>query len=183
MRHHPSCWNKVLAKLGFRRIARRPKRQADLGRRLSRIESLEVRQMLTVTVDTLADVVDGGDGLTSLREAIAAAPASGNQVAFHSSLNGGVIELSGQLTITQSISIAGPGASMLTVQAAPGSGRVFHVASNAANVSISGLTITGGGSDKGGGVLNWGSLTLDRVASLAIRRPISAAASILKARW
>ena len=70
MRHHPSCWNKVLAKLGFRRVPRRYKRQAAFGGRLSRIESLEARQMMTVTVNTLADVVNSTDAYMSLREAL-----------------------------------------------------------------------------------------------------------------
>ena len=39
-------------------------------------ESLEARQLLAAyVVDTLSDVTDGGDGLTTLREAIVAANA------------------------------------------------------------------------------------------------------------
>jgi CSLREA domain-containing protein len=38
-----------------------------------RFEPLEDRRMLSITVDTLADVVDPNDGFISLREAIATA--------------------------------------------------------------------------------------------------------------
>ena len=80
MRHHPSCWNKVLAKLGFRRIPRR-QRQAAFGGRLSRMEALESRQMMagdTYTLTTLEDIAVAGtttDNLWSIREALAHAAA------------------------------------------------------------------------------------------------------------
>ena len=51
MRHHPSCWNKVLAKLGFRRVSRRYKRQAAPWGRMSRIEALEERRVLASDVN------------------------------------------------------------------------------------------------------------------------------------
>lgn len=162
MRHHPSCWNKVLAKLGFRRVTRRYKHQAAFAGRMSRIEPLESRQMMTVTVNTLADVVDSGDAYISLREALLD---SDPQVAFDASLSGGRIVLSqGQLNINKAVTITGPGADQLTIDAADMS-RVFAV--NSASATISGLKITGGkltsASEHGGGILNTGTLTLNNV--------------------
>ncbi|WP_428308509.1 CSLREA domain-containing protein [Lacipirellula sp.] len=117
--------------------------------------------MLTVTVDTLADVSDANDGHTSLREAIAAAPASGNQVDFHASLAQGVITLNSQLTLPQSITINGLGADQLTV-AAGGNHRIFQVNAGAV-ATINGLKLTGGNaSDYGGAILNYGTLKLNR---------------------
>src|SRR5688572_8025348 len=82
MRHHVSCWNKTLTKLGFRRLARRPRPHTNI-RRVSRIEPLETRQMLAITVDTFVDENDGAFvGNTSLREAIAVAASYGNEVVF-----------------------------------------------------------------------------------------------------
>ena len=149
MRHHPSCWNKVMAKLGFRRISR-PKHRTAFGGRLSRLEALESRQMMTAAiVNTLADVSDGADAYTSLREAIND-PAV-NAISFDASLNGGRIVLTqGELSINKPITITGPGADKLAIDAA-GASRVmaFLGVGNVSNVS--GLTITGGNSAANGG--------------------------------
>ncbi len=163
MRHHPSCWNKVLAKLGFRRVPGRYKRQAAFSGRLSRIESLEARQMLTVTVNTLADVVDSDPLTMSLREAIA--HPTDNSIDFDQSLNGGRIVLTqGSLSITKPITISGPGADKLAIDAA-GASRVMSFGGGLSNVMmVSGLTITGGNATGGGGgVYNAANLTLDSV--------------------
>ena len=173
MRHHPSCWNKVLAKLGFQRVLQRHPRQAAWRGRLSRIEPLEARQMMTVTVDTLADVVDAGDGVTSLREAVASATPADHDVAFHPSLHGGRIALTGSLSLAQSINILGPGADKLTIDASAADStplaydfngiRAFSVGA-AATVTLQGLTITGGDvAGAGGGVSVSGDLKLKSV--------------------
>ncbi|WP_428304807.1 RHS repeat-associated core domain-containing protein [Lacipirellula sp.] len=121
--------------------------------------------MMSVTVDTLADVSDANDGVTSLREAIAIAPLHGSVVDFHTSLSQGVITLSGQLSITQAVTINGLGADKLAI-AAGGNYRVFQVYPGV-SATISGLKITGGNlpnsTDEGAGILNSGSLTLNSV--------------------
>ena len=98
---------------------------------------------------------DSGAG--SLREVIIAAQ-SGDQVVFDPSLAGQTITLtSGQLAITKSLDIEGPGADELAVSGNHAS-RVFSV-SGGVTVTIAGLTITDGrvvGED-GGGILNVGS--------------------------
>jgi RHS repeat-associated protein len=179
MRHHPSCWNKVLAKLGFRRVSRGHKRQAAFAGRLSRIESLESRQMLTAvnyTLTTLEDVEVAGtttDNLWSLREALAHSAADagvGEDIIQFAGLSG-VIDLNpalGQLPVNRHVKIVGPGADKLTIDARDAS-RVFSISSGAV-ATISGLTITGGsvtasspGGNLGGGILNQGNLELSGV--------------------
>jgi hypothetical protein len=121
-----------------------------------------------VTVNTNGDPAGAGcaGGTCSLRQAIAAA-ASGDTINFDPSLNGQTITLTGGvLSITQSVTIAGPGADTLTIDG-NGDTTVFDVAPSLANqnVTISGLTITGGSAttDGGGIIANdvLGSLTLD----------------------
>jgi len=96
---------------------------------------------------------DSGDG--SLRAAIAAGQ-SGDQIVFDTSLKGQAITLtSGQLAITQSLDIEGPGADKLAVSGNHAS-RIFAV-SGGVTVIIAGLTISDGmvvGGDGGGAILN-----------------------------
>lgn len=47
MRSHPSCWNKTLAQLGFRRKRRKASSKRDYLKRRSLFEQLEARQMLS----------------------------------------------------------------------------------------------------------------------------------------
>jgi CSLREA domain-containing protein len=121
----------------------------QFARRLA-LESLEDRHLLSITVTTLADENNGvglGAG-TSLREAIAAAPA-GETIDFAVA---GTINLAlGQLTIGQDLTVAGPGANLLTINAG-GASRVLEIAGGTVNVS--GLTLTGGSAPDGGGVRN-----------------------------
>ena len=48
MRSHPSCWNKTLAQLGFKRKLRKKSKQQVSHSRRSLFENLEPRQMLSV---------------------------------------------------------------------------------------------------------------------------------------
>lgn len=59
---------------------------------------------------------------------------------------------------SQDVTIVGPGANQLTIDGR-GSNQVFMIGAGA-NVSISGLTITGGNAANGGGILNNGTLRL-----------------------
>src|SRR5262249_2659973 len=84
-------------------------------------------------------------------------------IAFAAGLSGSVTLTSGQLDVTDSATISGPGASQLTVSGNNVS-RVFEVAPTA-TVALSGLPVANGaGTDEGGGILNWGTLTLDSVS-------------------
>jgi hypothetical protein len=140
-------------------------------RRSLRFEALEDRRLLA-TVDTVVDFL-ADDGFTTLREAISATPAGGT-VNFAPSLTSGgpaTINLSGlgQLTINKNITIQGPGADLLTINAfdptpATNNGdgsRVLYInAPGLASVSISGLTLTGGDTTGGAAIFNSENLTL-----------------------
>lgn len=94
-----------------------------LDRRL-RVEPLEDRRLLAITVDTLVDEADGSivDGDISLRDAIAAAPA-GETIDF---LVAGEIDLTlGQITLNKNLTISGPGADQLTIDGQLAS-RIFR---------------------------------------------------------
>jgi Chlamydia polymorphic membrane protein (Chlamydia_PMP) repeat len=133
-------------------------------RRTLRFEALEVRQLLSITVNTLVDEIDGaGVGHVSLRDAIAAA-APGETINF--GVQGTILLTHGELTVNKNLSISGPGANLLTIDADGGS-RVITVndgnAGTLANVQISGLTITGGvTSGVGGGLLSLEALTVSQ---------------------
>jgi hypothetical protein len=149
-----------------------PITSAPWGRRL-RVEQLEDRRLLAITVTTLQDSVNFTDGQTSLREAIFAANlvAGADTIAFAAALTSGgpatLILTQGELAITDSLTIQGPGASLLTIDASGndptptqnnGDGtRLFNVdngdAANSINVSISGLTLTGGDVTGDGGAI------------------------------
>src|SRR5262249_11918615 len=138
------------------KLAATKRRPARLGQScLPRLEILEDRTVpSTLTVTSPAD---SGDG--SLRAMIAAAQ-NGDQIVFDPRLQGQTITLtSGQLAITRSLDIEGPGADLLAVSGNHQS-RDFSIGGGA-TVTIAGLTITEGqvvGSDGGGGgILNTGS--------------------------
>jgi CSLREA domain-containing protein len=142
-----------------------------------------VRGDVTINVNTAADETAPGDGTCSLREAVlyangtteadcapgtAAGTTTINLPAGHYVLSGGA------LSITGNAAIDGAGASTASLDA-NGSSEVISVAS-AAQVTLSGVTVTGGSSglpscttmpcplprsgNPGGGIYNAGALTL-----------------------
>jgi hypothetical protein len=132
------------------------------------LENLEPRQLLaTFTVTSLAD-----SGPDTLRQAIDDANnlAGADVIEFGGDTIDEVIGLtSGELLITDDLTINGHGSSLLTVNANNNS-RVFYIDNEDGPVSISGLTITGGNgigggsNQRGGGVYNvGGSLALTDV--------------------
>ena len=139
-------------------------------------EPLEPKQLLaTLIVTSAAD--DGSGGLT-LREALVQA---NNETAnpgldtiqFADSLNGQTITTTSQLEITSSLNIEGPGADQLIIDGDTSeSHRVFLINdgtdSSIEDVSISGLTISGGGNGMNGttgaGISSHENLTLDGVS-------------------
>src|SRR5262245_36751127 len=145
--------------------ARRGVKRSRPHRIVPRLEVLEDRTVpSTLTVTNNLDTGVAGDG--SLRGEIAAAQ-SGDTINFASSLLGQIITLTGgELAITKSLDIEGPGANQLTVSGNHAS-RVFDISAGA-TVTIAGMTMTDGlanGSSPvlastGGGILNFGSLTL-----------------------
>src|ERR1043166_1399277 len=131
-----------------------------------------------VTVNSLND--SGGE---SLREAIQTA-ANGDTINF--SVTGVITLTNGELLISKSLTINGPGAASLSVSGNANS-RVFFISSGVMT-SISGLTIHNGHADNststyspgqsGGGVYNAGSLTLSACAVASNSAGSGAIASI-----
>lgn len=95
---------------------------------------------------------DPGTGGLSLRQAITAASAeSGNIVYFDPALNGSTITLTqGGIAITNSTTVLGPGADKLTISGG-GNSRIFTLDA-AAQVTISGLTLTAGSAPVGSAI-------------------------------
>ena len=164
---------------------------SSCARRL-RVEALEDRRVLAaVTVSNLLDLVngdtssianliadDGGDGV-SLREAVVAANSTAGTDDIDFSITGTITLGGTELLVTDAMTITGPGADQLTLDAGhgvdnvPNTGdgfRIFNIdgiASPPLNVAIHGLTLTGGdllglGGDpgKGGAILNRERLTV-----------------------
>ena len=152
------------------------------GRRASRrqgarllLEALEDR--LVPSTITVQNLNDSGPG--SLRQAILDANANPGEdvIRFDPKARDGTITLTGgELRISDSLTIDGPGEKRLTVSGNSAS-RVFNISGNATNVKIDGLTIADGLAPGttvvgpkgpvtlGGGVLNTGAnVTLTDVA-------------------
>ena len=113
--------------------------------------ALTTARAATITVSN-----DNDNGAGSLRQALAAAN-DGDTINFDSSLNGQTITLSsGELLVNKSVTVSGPGANMLAVDANHAS-RVFYIAPGT-DVAISGLTVTHGSAPPpsyyGGGIYN-----------------------------
>lgn len=147
-----------------------------------RFEPLESRKLLSITVSTLVDENDGVMvGGISLREAIAIA-APGELIDFAPSLTGTgsftpLYLTHGELVINKSLTILGPGAGRLSIDASGndptpnyyfGDGsralRVDDSQSDALiNVYISGLSFNNGDiTDSAGAILNRENLTLSK---------------------
>jgi CSLREA domain-containing protein len=155
-------------------------------RRRLLFEPLEDRRLLSITVNTLVDENDGiAVGGISLRDAIAAA-SPGDTINFAPSLTAAgpatILLTHGELAITKSLAINGPGASLLTIDASGNDPtpynalpvpafetssdgtRVFRIDDgnvSEQDVSINGLKISGGDvPGDGGGILNYEQLAI-----------------------
>jgi hypothetical protein len=117
-----------------------------------RLESFEDRCLPS----TVTNLMDSGPG--SLRQAILDTPAGGT-VDFEPDLTGTITLTTGELDISKDLTIDGPGATTITVSGNHTS-RVFYIES-ADTVAIAGLTIADGSDHiRGGGVMNFGQLTI-----------------------
>jgi hypothetical protein len=131
-----------------------------------RPEVLENRTVLSSY--TVLNELDSGPG--SLRQAVLDANSAGgsNSISFSASVKK-ITLTAGELTISNNLEIAGPGANRLSISGNHAS-RIFDIQSGS-DVTIEGLTVTAGlagGSapfvpSSGGGILNLGSLTVDDV--------------------
>ena len=152
----------------------------SLYRRPLRLEPLEDRRLLAlVTVTTALDTIDFNDGVTSLREAIFATNTvpGADTINFDFGHDGPatILLTQGELRITDDLTITGPGANLLTIDASgndptpdvdDGLGsRVFRIddgnTSTQIDVTLSGLTLTGGDvAGQGGAILSRENVTL-----------------------
>jgi hypothetical protein len=129
---------------------------------------LALEQLEGRTVPSNFRVVNLADsGVGSLRQAVLDANANpgADVITFAPAARDGTIVLtSGQLSITDDVTITGPGAGRLTVSGNDAS-RVFTVAAGE-KVAISGLTIANGkaGGGDGGGLINFGTVTVNNCA-------------------
>jgi CSLREA domain-containing protein len=136
---------------------------------VKRVASASVKPDAVITVNTLADTV-ATDGLCSLREAIQSAYlampigscASGAVGAdtINITVTGTIVLGSALPDIAQEVTIAGPGAELLTIS---GNNACRVLKANAgAKVNLSGLTLANGYvlTTGGGGLLNSGIMTL-----------------------
>ncbi|MDR0769804.1 MAG: hypothetical protein LBE75_01195 [Burkholderiales bacterium] len=123
----------------------------------------------TITVNTIADATPadaancaaGNPSTCRLRDAIAAAAASGDTIDFTAALAGSTITLTSTLTVDKSLTIDGAGASGLAVSG-NNTIRVFTVTTGVI-AEFANLIIKDGllsGSAQGGGIYNAGTLTL-----------------------
>src|SRR5690349_15372553 len=123
--------------------------------RIARISFLFIATLFTLrgiaATITVTNAADNGPG--SLREALGLASA-GDTIGF--SVNGTITLTNGELAVTKSLLINGPGAALLTIERSSAAGtpdfRIFNV--DAGVVTIQGLTIRNGRADSGGGVHN-----------------------------
>lgn len=124
-----------------------------------RLEILEDRTVLSTL--TVLNPLDSGAG--SLRDTIAAA-SSGDTIVFDPSLEHQVIMLTGgELALTKSLDIEGPGWTKLTISG-NNSSRVFNITGSDVTVTPAGLMITHGLAFQGGGIDNAGTLTVSECA-------------------
>jgi hypothetical protein len=119
-----------------------------------RLEALEDRALPSTL--TVLNLNDGGAG--SLRAAVATA-GNGDIIDFASGLHGTITLTTGQLALSDSVTINGPGANKLSVSGNNHS-RMFDI-SGSASVNISGLTLTNGKATIGGAILLEGSAALN----------------------
>jgi hypothetical protein len=129
-------------------------------RRKSMAAAIEITFALTLSNTALAanfvtNLNDAGPG--SLRQAVANANGSGlfpAIVQFQTGLTGTITLTTGEIPITQSVNVEGPGANAITVSAG-GTSRIFNAQyTGSSPVTISGLTLQNGYSATTGGAVN-----------------------------
>ncbi len=157
------------------------RRRRPLHRRRLRFESLEDRRLLaTFTVTNLNDgpVTAAGQLPGSLRQAIFDANAlAGADTINFSGVGGTLTMTAGQFVLTGAVTIDGPGATNLTIDAQQQS-RIFNITVTPASYTIRGLKLTGG-KTTGDNLLNGVDSTFSGGAIRAIWQQVSKGSFIL----
>jgi hypothetical protein len=147
----------------FPRRRSQPSWRAALIRR-STFEPLEERTPLAVlTVNSTLDNNTAGDGMVTLREAIIAANTNAmtdlaqtgsgaDTIEFAPTVFGTIALTFGEMIITESLTINGPGRDVLTIDAQRNS-RIFNVTAQTGNYTFRRLTLTGGNTTGEGGAI------------------------------
>lgn len=136
----------------------------------------DVPELVTITVNSLADDTMAGNGACTLREALTNSGLNdttggdcvvgGGDLRMISFTVTGIIDLGAALPEANHVNINGPGANMLRIRRNASAPTAFPVFTTAGTTTISGLTVSGGnGFDVGGytvagGFLNNGTLTV-----------------------
>lgn len=117
------------------------------------IGAVEFSPIGTLVVSNTNDQTTG-----SLRQAVVDA-APGDAITFATNVTGAITLTGGELLVAKNLTILGPGAKVLAVNGNAAS-RVFNISTGIVN--IAGLAITNGrvANDLGGGIKNYGTLTL-----------------------
>ncbi len=154
---------------------RLPKSKWRLSDRRLHVESLEERRMLAVfVVSNLTDapVVAAGSLPGSLRQAVfdANSAAGADRIDFQGGLTGTITLSAGQLDVTESLELNGPGSHLLAISGSSSS-RILNISDGNANVdqlvTVRGLTLTDGDTtnagfvDQGGAVRSVESFVLE----------------------
>ena len=104
----------------------------------------------TFTVTNLSD-----SGAGSLRAAVVSAngAAGADTIVFQSGVTGTITLTSGEIAITDDLTITGPGAGSLTITKSGAAGRLLDINGGTPTVVISGLTFSGGNPATAGGAI------------------------------
>jgi hypothetical protein len=132
-----------------------------------RLEPLEDRRLLaTLTVNSASDVTLAGDGLVSLREAIAAANANTTTDLGHTGSGADTIVFDpvafatpqtlaltqGEMAIAEALAINGPGRDLFTIDGQLQS-RIFNITATTGDFTLAGMTLTRGKTTGEGGAI------------------------------
>jgi hypothetical protein len=123
---------------------------------------LEDRRLLAVIpVTTDQDIVDLNDGVTSLREAIFAANIvpGADEIVFDFGHDGPatILLTQGELQIADALTITGPGAGLLTIDAQQQS-RIFNITATTGDFVFSGMMLTKGSTSTAGSAFGGGAM-------------------------
>jgi predicted outer membrane repeat protein len=124
-----------------------------------KVEYLEERTLLSQFIVTNLNDAGGGSLRQAILDSNSDTTSGVNEIDFSAGLSGTITLTSGELIVSNGVSIVGPGQDSLSVSG-NGYRRVFVIGSGV-TASLSGMTISGGSAQFGGGIYNNGTLAID----------------------